>query len=337
MPEKKSNVTAKTSASQSYDFNTFSGVFVPSVLAIFGAVMFLILPRVLGGIGLIGMILIVFIAHSVSISTAFSLSAIATNIKVKGGGLYYLISRSLGTEFGGGLGIQLFLAQAVSIGFYLIAFAKGVQMILAYFNIAFPELYISLIFCLIFCIIAFKGARFVIKIQYVILVAIILSIFSIFLGPDISSQAMGITNMPQLTFWVAFAMFFPAVVGIDAGIGMSGDLKNPKKSLVRGTFTAIFFTLILYALLTIKLAGSATLNQLFTDPNIIIKLALIPGFVVAGILFATSSSVNPFIFAISFIVIVMFAGSFCSPFTGPKNGPSVSVNNWLILTSFTIF
>ena len=105
-----------------YKFNTFSGVFVPSVLAILGAVMYYIAPKVTGGLGLVQMVAVVVLAHSITIATAFSISSIATNIRVKGGGLYYLISRSLGTEFGGSIGIQLFLAQTIAVAFYTIAF-----------------------------------------------------------------------------------------------------------------------------------------------------------------------------------------------------------------------
>jgi len=116
-------------------FGTFAGVFMPSLLTILGAVMFLILPQVVGGVGLLKVLAIILIAHSVTLATAFSISAIATNIKVKGGGLYYLISRSLGSEFGGSLGIQLYLAQTIASAFYAIAFARGLSIVLAYFGI----------------------------------------------------------------------------------------------------------------------------------------------------------------------------------------------------------
>ncbi|MBR9700109.1 amino acid permease, partial [Candidatus Woesearchaeota archaeon] len=111
MPESFNPPIQEKPKSKPPKFSTFSGVFVPSVLAILGAVMYLIMPKVLGGVGMIKMLLIILLAHSVTIATAYSLSAIATNIKVKGGGLYYLISRSLGSEFGGSLGVQLYLAQ----------------------------------------------------------------------------------------------------------------------------------------------------------------------------------------------------------------------------------
>ncbi|MBD3163705.1 hypothetical protein GF323_00730 [Candidatus Woesearchaeota archaeon] len=289
--EKKKKIIPEKKEKQekSYKFNTFSGVVVPSVLAIFGAVMYLILPKAVGGVGLMPMLLIIVIAHSVSIATSFSLSAIATNIKVRGGGLYYLISRSLGSAFGGGLGVQLFLAQTVATSFYSIAFARGFNAVLSYFNAALPEVYLAFLACFIFGVIAWFGAKFVIKLQYFILAAIVLSLISIFVGtaPSAGAIDMFTGNMP---FWVAFALFFPAVTGIDAGVGMSGELKDPKKSLVRGTFIAIGFTFGMYLILAYKIGYAASSAALFTDPLIIQKIAQVPSLVLLGILLATSSS-----------------------------------------------
>jgi len=271
-------------------FGTFSGVFMPSLLTILGAVMYLILPKVLGGVGFIKTILIILIAHSVTLATAFSISAIATNINVKGGGLYYLISRSLGSEFGGSLGIQLYLAQTIAASFYAIAFARGIVSVFAYFGVPVLEFYIALISLALFGIMVFVGANFVIKVQYFIFGAILLSLVSIFLGPQTGNLSTMVFTSSALTFWVAFAMFFPAVTGIDAGVGMSGELKNPRKSLVRGTFIAIAVTLLIYLALVVKLALSGDPGALFTNPEIVQKLALFSPLVILGILMATSSS-----------------------------------------------
>ena len=97
---------------------TFAGVFTPSILTILGIILFLRLGFVVGSAGLYRALMILLLANGISILTTFSLSAISTNIRVKGGGDYYLISRTLGLEFGGAIGIVLFLAQSVSIGFY---------------------------------------------------------------------------------------------------------------------------------------------------------------------------------------------------------------------------
>jgi amino acid transporter len=272
-------------------FSTFSGVFVPSVLAILGAVMYYIAPKVVGGVGLLQMFGIILLAHSITIATAFSISSIATNIQVKGGGLYYLISRSLGREFGGSIGIQLFLAQTVASSFYVIAFSQAVSAVLVSIGITVPLLYITLVSCTIFGIIVYKGAHFVIKIQYFILAAILLSLVSIFLGP----QSVAATDAAKQTvnlipFWVAFAMFFPAVTGIDAGVGMSGELKDPKKSLVKGTFFSILFTMVIYFALAIKVSLSASSAELVSNPTIIHNIALVPWLVIVGVLLATTSS-----------------------------------------------
>ena len=64
-------------------------------------------------------------ATAVSVLTSLSLAAISTNINVGGGGDYYLISRTLGLEFSGAIGIVLFLAQSVSIAFYAIGFGEA--------------------------------------------------------------------------------------------------------------------------------------------------------------------------------------------------------------------
>jgi len=271
-------------------FNTFSGVLMPSLLTILGAVMYFILPQVLGGLGLLKTILIILIAHSVTIATAFSISAIATNIQVKGGGLYYLISRSLGSEFGGSLGIQLYLAQTIASAFYAIAFARGISSILTYFNIFIIESHLALASIALFGLMVFVGAKFVIRIQYFILAAIALSLISIFLGPQTGSISTAFFTSSALSFWVAFAMFFPAVTGIDAGVGMSGELKDPRKSLVKGTFYAIFITMFIYLALVIKLAFSTSQEALFTNPQIIQQVALFSPLVLLGIIMATSSS-----------------------------------------------
>jgi amino acid transporter len=274
-------------------FNTFSGVFVPSVLAILGAVMYLIAPRVLGGVGLLKMIAIIVLAHAITFATAFSISAIATNIKVKGGGLYYLISRSLGREFGGSMGIQLYLAQTFGSAFYVIAFATAIYSILQiYYGISLSLTYIAMICLVVFFLISLKGAKFVIRIQYLILILIALSLISIFIAPnthDYQEHLTG-TNGISITFWVAFALFFPAVTGIDAGVGMSGELKNPRKSIVLGTFISITFTMAVYLALIFKMAYLTDPMSLSTDPMIAKNIAAFPIFVYIGILVATSSS-----------------------------------------------
>jgi amino acid transporter len=119
----KSSVDATRPAGR---LGTFAGVFTPSVLTILGIILFLRLGYVMGSAGLARGLVIIALANVISVLTSISLSAMATNLKVRGGGDYYLISRTLGLEFGGSIGLVLFLAQSVSIAFYCIGFAEAV-------------------------------------------------------------------------------------------------------------------------------------------------------------------------------------------------------------------
>ncbi len=315
-------------------FGTFQGVFVPSFEAILGTVLFLLLPALTGDVGLLPMVGVILLAHSVTISTAFSLADTATNLNnIGGGGMYALAKRSLGKAFGGSIGIQLYLAQAASIGFYCIGFAEPLQPIIApllakiwpVFSGLTPEAVllqkqiISTIVFGIFFIIVMIGADFTLKIQTFILVVLSASILVIFFSPMTGLRIDGnpvflgldhinLTGKRPITlalFFITFTQFFPAVTGIDAGVGMSGDLKNPKRSLVRGTFTAIFITLIIYLLsafvfslmdpnqLVTGYHGTNPFGVLLTDLmgfNKPMPLRLLGITVMAGILFATSSS-----------------------------------------------
>ena len=82
-------------------FGTFGGVFTPSLLTILGVIMFLRFGVVVGRAGLWYALLVLAAAKAITLVTGLSISSIATNMRVKGGGAYYLISRSLGPEFGG--------------------------------------------------------------------------------------------------------------------------------------------------------------------------------------------------------------------------------------------
>ncbi len=315
-------------------FGTFQGVFVPSFEAILGTVLFLLLPALTGDVGLLPMVGIILLAHSVTIATGFSLADTATNLnQIGGGGMYALAKRSLGRAFGGSIGIQLFLAQAASIGFYCVGFAEPLQPILApilagkfaVFAGVSPEAILlqkqiiaTSVFA-IFFIIVLIGADFTLKIQTFILVILSASILVIFFSPMTGMQHDGVPlfrhldhinlagkrPLTMIIFFFTFTQFFPAVTGIDAGVGMSGDLKTPKKSLVRGTFSAIFITLVIYLatafvfslmnpdLLVTGYNGNNPNGMLLTELlglNLPMPFRLLGMVVMAGILFATSSS-----------------------------------------------
>lgn len=313
-------------------FGTFKGVFVPSTEAILGTVLFLLMPLLTADVGLIMMLAIVFLAHSVTVSTTCSLSDCATNLNhIEGGGLYALSKQSLGSAMGGSIGIMLYLAQAASVGFYCIGFAEPLNSLLSPWLSTFipafagtgPEAVlmqkqlIATFFMLVFFLIVMVGADFTLKLQTLILFVLLISVFTIFAAPFLNitregqqvfsgglnmngNRAVGLS-----VFFLTFTQFFPAVTGISSGIGMSGDLKDPRRSIVRGTFSAIFMTLIFYIIAAVVFAGinKDILLTGYSDGNpvgvILTELfglgkafpANLPGvLILAGVLFATCSS-----------------------------------------------
>ncbi|MEM8908241.1 MAG: amino acid permease, partial [Bacteroidota bacterium] len=100
-------------------------VFFTAISTVLGAVMFLRFGFAVGQVGLIGTFAIILIGHAVTIPTAMAIAEIATNQKVEGGGEYYIISRSFGLVIGSSIGIALYFSQAISVAFYIIAFAEA--------------------------------------------------------------------------------------------------------------------------------------------------------------------------------------------------------------------
>ena len=153
-----------TEATQRNQFGTFGGVFTPCLLTILGVILFMRSNFVVGQAGIVGAVAILLLAKSITFFTALSTSAISTNMTVRGGGAYYLISRVLGPEFGGAIGIMLFLAQGVSVPFYALGFAEAVTQTFPVLREHGQAVAFATAACLF--VVTYVGARWAIKVQY---------------------------------------------------------------------------------------------------------------------------------------------------------------------------
>ncbi len=273
---------------------TFGGVFTPSILTILGIILFMRLGYVVGSAGLRRALVIIALANVISVLTTFSLSAIATNLKVKGGGDYYLISRTLGVEFGGAIGIVLFLAQSVSIAFYCIGFGEITAASLAGANPYLPRIIAAGAAAFLF-VFAWLGAEWATKLQYLVMAVLAASLVSFFAGGishfDGSTLARNWSADPGGEgFWLLFAIFFPAVTGFTQGVSMSGDLKDSGRSLPLGTFLAVGVSVLVYFGAAVVLAAGLPFESLRTDYGAMNRLALFGPLVTAGVVAATLSS-----------------------------------------------
>jgi len=284
-------------------FGAFSGVFTPSILTILGVIMYLRLGWVTGVAGLWGAIAIIILAHVISITTGLSISSIATDKRIKAGGIYYMLSRSLGLPMGGSIGITLFIGTALSIALYIVGFSDNflsIPFISNLFNITeigVNHVRVTGTIVLIFLtIIALISTETAIKTQFVILGAIVLSLVSVviglllFNGDNVTSTAVMTAPPREFSFVEIFAIFFPAVTGFTAGVAMSGDLKDPKKDIPLGTLLAIIVGFVVYIGLALLMHYFVDNDILVNDYNFLVTVAWIPFLVIAGIWGATLSS-----------------------------------------------
>lgn len=278
-------------------FGTFAGVFTPTTLTILGVIMYIRQPWVVGNAGVLGALAIVLLAVVITLTTALSLSSITTNVRIGSGGAFSLISQSLGLEIGGAIGIPFYFAQAIAVSMYIFGFREGLQILTPDVN---PFILDISIFTLVM-IIAFISTSFAFKIQYVILGIIVLSLISIYGSLFVNDLYFNIewfgkypgsieNNFNGSSFWVVFAVFFPAVTGVMAGANMSGDLTNPRKSIPVGTLSSVIITTVIYISLIFVASVIATPDELVKNYNIFIDKSLFSPIVLAGLLGATLSS-----------------------------------------------
>jgi amino acid transporter len=274
-------------------FGTFGGVFTPTLLTVLGAILFLRTGWIVGNAGLLGAVLIILLASVITITTGLSIASIATNIRVRAGGAFSIISQSLGLEVGGSVSVPFYFAQSIAVAFYVFAFTEGwlkifpdhpeVVVVFACFTLAF--------------VLAFLSASLAVRTQYLILTILLFALLSIFLGSFSIGDAEGMTqqaedwgSFEEGDFWLLFSIFFPAVTGVLAGVNMSGDLANPRRSIPVGTLSAIVLSSLVYLAVAYWFSRVATPQALIENQLIAVDRAAFGPAVLAGILAATFSS-----------------------------------------------
>lgn len=362
-------------------------VFFTAISTVLGAVMFLRFGFAVGNVGLAGTIAIILLGHMVTIPTAMAIAEIATNQKVEGGGEYYIISRSFGLVIGSSIGIALYFSQAISVAFYIIAFAEAFSSLFVWLNESYDlhptvswlldkkqSVSIPALFILTIIVLA-KGADLGVKALYVVVVILFISLIAFFAGttdysqtyeldffekvgdeipiqniepttatlPDSSSfnleeDSILISNPQQETispieddqdnssspvpFFVVFAIIFPAFTGMTAGVGLSGDLENPRRSIPLGTLAGTLSGMIIYMFIAWKLTTSASPTELADTNNLVMASIAWQGWwlIPLGLAAATISSA---------LGSIMVAPRTLQAIAKDNILPSVGINYWL--------
>ncbi len=223
-----------------------------------------------------------------------SVSSIATNVRLSEGGPYAIVTRSLGTEVGGSIGIPLFLSQALVVAMYVFGLREGWRWIFP----DHPAWMVDGAGFLIVLVLTLASTSLAFRVQYLVLATVIVSLVSVALGLVEIAEPHEIewwrrtskTFWDPSRFWVVFAVFFPATTGILAGANMSGELSNPRRSIPLGTLSATAIATVVYLALAWWLATVASPEELRTNYTVMIDRSIYPPLVLGGLLAATFSS-----------------------------------------------
>ncbi len=274
-------------------------VFLASISTILGAVLFLRFGYAVGHVGVLGSLLIVLLGHLVTIPTALAIAEIATNRRVEGGGEYFIISRSFGTTIGGAIGLALYLSQAVSVAFYMIAFAEAFRPVAPWIAQILgrdfdPRMVSIPALILLVGLMVTRGADLGIKALWVVVAVLGSSLLMFFLGRPLEGADPGLDLMNPVAeadpFMLVFAIVFPAFTGMTAGVGLSGDLANPRKSIPRGILSATLAGMAIYVAIAFKLASAAPPEVLASDQLVMARIALWGPIIPIGLACACISS-----------------------------------------------
>ena len=269
---------------------TFLGVYTPTVLTILGVIMYLRTGWLVGHLGLARTLIAVLLAHAITVVTTLSFSSVATNIRVGAAGAYFITSRSLGLAIGGAIGLPLFFSQVFSVTLYAFGLAEAAQLVVP----GIPLQTTALLIIAVVAVLSYLGAAVALRTQVPILILIALSLLMLAVGA-LARGAVGAfpvwATSGEIDFWQGFAVFFPAVTGIMAGLGLSGDLEHPSRSIPVGALLAVGTGLIVYLGVPVMLGVTASPAQLRSDPLIWTRIAPLGALVVLpGLLGAIFSS-----------------------------------------------
>jgi amino acid transporter len=306
-------------------------IYFTAISTILGAILFLRFGFAVGTLGFWGTMLIILMGHTVTIPAAMAISELATNNRVKGGGEYFIISRSFGLNIGATIGIALFLSQAISVAFYIIAFTEAFTFFFNFvadrLSVIIPRQVVSLPVTLVLGVLILrKGAGKGVRTLYFVVAILLITLLLFFLGkPAADIMAPGqlpardIRNMGD--FFMVFAIVFPAFTGMTAGVGLSGDLRNPARSIPAGIILATITGLVIYILVAYKLSVSASAEAMLDNQLIMGKIAL-GGAVIVPIGLAASTLSTA-------LGSVMVAPRTLQALANDTSFPSMRLNRWL--------
>lgn len=290
--------------SQPVLFGTWDGVFTSCLINIFGVIILLRSGWVVGQAGALHAVLIILSTVCVALVTVLSAVGICERCRVESGGVYFLLSHVLGSRFGGSIGLLYCFGQAVGCALNVLGFGESMAGLVG-LETAWAKRGFACLAVVLLSIINVAGVKVVIKLQFILLLILLLAGFDFAVGsfthiePNEGFIGWSFENLKNNTFtsyedgygWFEiFGVFFPTVTGVLAGINMSGDLRNPSKDIPNGTLAALGTGTILYLGFSLFLASTCTRSALLTNFMIASTVSAFSVLLLAGLYVSSFSS-----------------------------------------------
>ncbi|KAK0395992.1 hypothetical protein QR680_001522 [Steinernema hermaphroditum] len=299
-------------------FGTWDGVFTTVMVNIFGIIIFLRMGWIVGTAGIGNAVLLLIICTVLSLISVFSAVGICERCQIQSGGIYFLVSHVLGGQIGGAIGIMYAFGQAVATGLVAVGFGESMAKFFdSDSRVVIKVISISILVAL--TVINAAGVRWVIRLQLVLLAFLMLAVIDFFLGALFSTNAeygvghfsatrfsanfesqfegtncteygYAVHHDPQ-SFFTVFGVFFANFLGVLAGVNMSGDLKDPHKSIPLGELSAVGVSSFTCFLFIVVLGAVVDRGFLLCDSLINERVSLTGVLFLTGLYISSLSSV----------------------------------------------
>ncbi|XP_033171664.1 solute carrier family 12 member 8 [Drosophila mauritiana] len=290
--------------SQPVLFGTWDGVFTSCLINVFGVIVFLRSGWIVAQAGILNAVLIIFCTVVIALVSVLSAIGICERCRVESGGVYFLIAHTLGSRFGGALGLLYCFGQAVGCALNVMGFGESMAGLVGLEGSKWAIRGFATAAVLLLGCINVAGVKWVIKLQFILLMILLISALDFMVGSFTSEASGGFNGWASGNFvenlwpkyddgysWFrVFGVFFPTVTGVLSGINMSGDLRAPSTDIPNGTLAAFGTSTFLYLVFVLFLGATCQRSFLYTDYMISVKVSAVHFLLLAGIYVSSMSS-----------------------------------------------
>ncbi|XP_052856923.1 solute carrier family 12 member 8 [Drosophila gunungcola] len=290
--------------SQPVLFGTWDGVFTSCLINVFGVIVFLRSGWIVAQAGILNAVLIIFCTVVIALVSVLSAIGICERCRVESGGVYFLIAHTLGSRFGGALGLLYCFGQAVGCALNVMGFGESMAGLVGLEGNKWAIRGFATAAVLLLGCINVAGVKWVIKLQFILLMILLISALDFMVGSFTSEESEGFNGWVSGNFvenlwpkyddgysWFrVFGVFFPTVTGVLSGINMSGDLRAPSTDIPNGTLAAFGTSTFLYLVFVLFLGATCQRDILYTDYMISVKVSAAHFLLLAGIYVSSMSS-----------------------------------------------